>query len=102
MEGAVKPDTDQEGEGSEDGSKTKDFQAQFLEFSQRRQHQMEAGSGGQATAQTAGDGDKGVIPDGKAGVSHIAALLQVPVCVRGMVSVCVCVRVSAQKVGEGN
>ena len=44
----------------------------------------------------------GVVPDGKAGVSHIAALLQVPVCVRGMVSVCVCVRVSTQTVGEGN
>ena len=85
MEGAVKPDADQEGEGSEDGSKTKDFQAQFLEFSQRRQHQMEAGSGSQATA---GDGDKGVIPDGKAGVSHIAALLQVPVCVSECACLC--------------
>ena len=88
MEGAVKPDADQEGEGSEDGSKTKDFQAQFLEFSQRRQHQMEAGSGAQATTQTAGDGDKGIIPDGKAGVSHIAALLQVPVCVSECACLC--------------
>lgn len=78
MDGSVKPEADQEGEGSEDGTKTKDFQAQFLEFSQRRQHQLETGSS-TATSQAGGDGDKGVGADGKAGVSHIAALLQVAV-----------------------
>ena len=93
VEGAVKPDADAdaegEGEGGEDGSKTKDFQAQFLEFSQRRQHQLETGSQPPPTA-PGGEGDKGV--DDKAGV--IAALLQVPVGVSVCRSVSVCQAIS--------
>ncbi|XP_070175347.1 histone-lysine N-methyltransferase 2C-like isoform X3 [Littorina saxatilis] len=69
VEGAVKADGDPDGEGSEGDSKTKDFQSQFLQFSQRRQHQIE--DNGKASTQT-GEGDK----DDKSGVSHIAALLQ--------------------------
>ena len=73
----MKADVDADGEGSEDGSKIKDFQAQFLEFS-RRQHQLDTTSASTSTQAT--DGEKGVPVDEKAGVSHIAALLQVPLC----------------------
>ena len=100
VEGAVKPDADAdaegEGEGGEDGSKTKDFQAQFLEFSQRRQHQLETGSQPPPPAALGGEGDKGV--DDKAGV--IAALLQVPVGVSVCRSVSVCQAISFSAISQ--
>lgn len=61
--------------GDDKSTKNKDFQAQFLEFSQRRQQLIDTD---QAASISQHDGvDKGKGVDCKTSVSHIAALLQV-------------------------
>lgn len=58
--------------GDDTSSKAKDFQSQFLEFSQRRQQQLDTDSMTEGLDKTKGGDIKG-------GVSHIAALLQVSI-----------------------